>query len=76
MRITEIIVTDLFGIFIHEIPLNLEDRITIIHGPNGFGKTILLKMLSGLFSGQYSELRDILFRKFEVKFEDECKVKL
>ena len=70
MRIVEISVANLFGIFNHTIPLRLEDRITIIHGPNGFGKTILLKMLDGLFNGQYSELRAVPFREFRIKFDD------
>ncbi len=74
MRIIEIIVTGLFGIFDHAISLKVEDRITIIHGPNGFGKTILLKMLYGLFNSHYSELRNIPFQKFQVKFEDGSKV--
>ena len=38
MRITKVLVKKLFGIFDHEIPLNQDSRITIIHGPNGFGK--------------------------------------
>ena len=70
MRITEVIVEGLFGIFDHMISLNTEERITIIHGPNGFGKTILLQMLNGLFNGNYSEFRSIPFRKFEVRFEE------
>ena len=70
MRITEVAVEGLFGIFDHMISLNTEERITIIHGPNGFGKTILLQMLNGLFNGNYSEFRSIPFRKFEVRFEE------
>ena len=70
MQITEISVSNLFGIFNHIIPLNLEDRITIVHGPNGFGKTILLKMLDGLFNGRYSELRSIPFTKFRIQFDE------
>ena len=70
MRIIEISVTKLFGIFDHTIPLNLDDRITIIHGDNGFGKTIILKMLYGLFNQRYSELLNIPFQKFQVKFDD------
>lgn len=46
-RIRRIQVTNLFGIFNHEIRLNLDERITILHGPNGFGKTIILQMLDG-----------------------------
>ena len=68
MRITEVVVEGLFGIFDHTISLNIEERITIIHGPNGFGKTILLQMLNGLFNGNYAEFRSIPFRKFEVRF--------
>lgn len=70
MRVTEISVQNLFGVFNHVIPLNRADRITIIHGPNGFGKTILLKMLSGLFNNHYTELRTVPFEKFQVKFDD------
>ena len=69
MRITEVVAEDLFGIFNHTISLNTEERITIIHGPNGFGKTILLQMLNGLFNDNYAEFRGIPFRKFEVRFE-------
>ena len=36
--------------FDHEIPLNQESRITIIHGPNGVGKTVLMRMVSWLVS--------------------------
>ena len=70
MRVTEISVTKLFGIFDHTIPLNLDDRITIIHGENGFGKTIILKMLYGLFNGRYSELINVPFQEFRVRFDD------
>ena len=70
MRITEISVTKLFGIFDHTIPLNLDDHITIIHSENGFGKTIILKMLHGLFNGRYSELLNTPFEKFQVNFDD------
>jgi energy-coupling factor transporter ATP-binding protein EcfA2 len=70
MRITRIFVEKLFGIFDHEILLNLDDRITIIHAPNGYGKTIILKMLKGLFNSQYAELLTIPYKRFEVEFDD------
>lgn len=49
-RIKQISVKNLFGMFDHTIPLNVDERITIIHGPNGFGKTALLRLLDTLFS--------------------------
>jgi len=74
MRITRISVANLFGVFNHSIPMNLEDRITIIHGPNGFGKTVLLKMLDGLFGSRYSEFRAIPFKAFRIEFDDKSEL--
>ncbi len=70
-KITKVKVKNLFGIFNHEIPINKEDHITIIHSPNGFGKTVLLKMISSLFNRKYSNLYGIPFDAFEVEFEDQ-----
>ncbi len=70
MRIKHIRASQLFGIFNHSIPLNLDERITIIHGPNGFGKTVLLKTLHGLFNRDYQIFHKIPFESFQVDFED------
>ena len=68
MRITKISVKGLFGMFDHEIPLNQESRITIIHGPNGVGKTVLLGMVHGLLN-KGGELFGITpFERFRVAF--------
>ena len=69
-RITRISVTNLFGMFNHTIPLNLDERITIIHGPNGFGKTIILTILNDVFSERNSTLLSIPFDEFRVDFDD------
>ena len=76
MKIKKIIVKNLFGIFNHEIPLNMEDHITIIHGPNGFGKTVLLTMLNGLFSSNYNEFFRIPFSELSLIFDDGCNLLL
>ncbi|RLF25880.1 MAG: excinuclease [Thermoplasmata archaeon] len=72
MKIKKITVKNLFGMFCHEVPLNMEDHITIIHGPNGIGKTILLTLLDALFSPQkeYYKLRRIPFNELSVDFDD------
>jgi predicted ATP-binding protein involved in virulence len=69
MRIKQISVTKLFGIFDHVIPLNLDERITIIHGVNGVGKTSILRLINGLFDGQYSELLIIPFQEMKIDFD-------
>jgi ABC-type transport system involved in cytochrome c biogenesis ATPase subunit len=76
MRIQQISVSGLFGIFDHVIPLNMDDRITVIHSPNGFGKTAILRILNGFFNSQYSELQKIPFSKFCVDFDDGSNVEI
>lgn len=71
MRIKEISITDLFGVFNHVIPLNLEDRITIIYGKNGVGKTTLLKLINGIFNSELDYILNIDFEEFIIKFEDD-----
>ncbi|HBY77061.1 MAG TPA: excinuclease, partial [Cyanobacteria bacterium UBA11148] len=71
MRIQQISVTGLFGIFDHVIPLNMDERITIIHGPNGFGKTVMLRMLDALFNSHYLVFWTIPFTSFRVKFDND-----
>ena len=56
--------------FDHEIPLNQESRITIVHGPNGVGKTVLLRMVHGLFHFDYEFLGKTPFEYMSVFFEN------
>jgi len=70
MRVRQISVKNLFGTFNHSIQLNTEERITIIHGPNGFGKTALLRLVDGLLNLHYSQLRSIPYDEFRVDFDD------
>lgn len=71
MRIKTIFVKNLFGIFNHEISLNLDEKVTIIHGPNGFGKTIILKMLSSLFQDDFNFIAATPFDEFLIYFEND-----
>ena len=70
MRITKISVKKLFGVFDHEIPLNQESRITILHGPNGVGKTVLLRMVHGLFNSDFSMFFEVPYETFIIEAED------
>ncbi len=76
MQIQQISVRGLYGIFDHVIPLNMKERITIIHGPNGFGKTVMLRMLNGFFNSQYSVFRTIPFSNFRVEFDNGSSVEV
>lgn len=69
MRIRQISVSNLFGLFDHTIPLHLDEKITIVHAPNGLGKTIILRMLAGLINGHFSIFRRVPFARFTVDFD-------
>lgn len=70
MRIRQLLIKDLFNLFHHTVPFNLDEHITIIHGANGFGKTTLLRLVNGLFNSLYSELETIPFSSLEIEFDN------
>jgi predicted ATPase len=66
LRVTKIYVVGLFGLYTHTVNLNQEDRVTIIHGPNGVGKTVLLRLVYAFFTGRLSECLRIPMTRLEV----------
>ena len=69
MKIKEIEIRSLFGYFDHKIPLKTDDRITIIHGPNGVGKTTVLRLISSLFKCQFFPMFVTLFDRIVIRFK-------
>ena len=69
-EIQEITLTNLFGYLNYHIPLNKTDNITIIHGPNGCGKTWILQLISYVFSLNFAAIRTAPFEKVEFTFRD------
>ena len=49
MQIEQVTVLGLFDRFDHQLPFSTEEPITIMIGPNGFGKTMILRLLNTLF---------------------------
>ncbi len=68
--IVEIGVKNLFGHLNYRIPVNITDSITIIHGPNGCGKTWILQLINAIFSLNYAFLRSAPFDVIEFEFKD------
>ena len=54
MQLDRLSIVGLFGRFKHQIALRKSEKITIIHAPNGFGKTVILTLLNAFFSKQFS----------------------
>lgn len=70
MRVKTIGVKNLFGVFNHEIPLLNAERLTIVHGPNGFGKTVMLRMIAGLLTRDTTVFDHTPFSEFYMTLED------
>lgn len=68
MKIGEIQIRGLFGYFDHKVPFRTEDRITIIHGANGVGKTTILRLLNDLFAQRFYAIRSVTFSILRIAF--------
>ena len=64
--------------FDHTIPLNLDERMTIIHGENGVGKTILLEMIESVSSPVFDNklTKDKPFASFTLNFDNDAQVRI
>ena len=69
MRLARISVRGLLRRFSYDIALRRDERITIIHGPNGYGKTTLLKLIDSFYVGAYDEVMSIPFDMLELEFD-------
>ncbi len=67
-RVKSIFIEKLFGLYDHRIELK-EERVTILHGPNGVGKTTLFKLVDGVLRGDFKVCGDVPFLKLEIGFE-------
>jgi ABC-type lipoprotein export system ATPase subunit len=69
-RVSKIKVSGLFGLYTHTVALDQRDRVTIIHGPNGVGKTVLLRLIYALFTGRLDECLRTPMTELEVTLSD------
>ncbi len=70
MRLRSVAVTKLYGIFDHQISMEKPQGVTIIHGPNGYGKTVMLKMIAAALEGDVEIFKNTPFKEFKIEFED------
>lgn len=76
MKIRKIFIKNLFGLFDHEIKFNTDERITIIHGPNGVGKTTVLKLIDDIFKKRFFSLRNIPYTSISINFDNKDLLKI
>ena len=70
MRLAQVEVLGLFDRFNHNLPFSATEPITIMIGPNGFGKTMILRILNGLFNSPLKGLERLPFGRVNVHFDD------
>lgn len=70
MELESVEVEKLFGRFSYTITLHRPEKITIIHAPNGFGKTVVLNMINSFFSGQFAIFFKQTFARVSLRFDN------
>lgn len=75
MKIKKIRVENLFGNLNHTIPLS-DEGITFIHGPNGCGKTTLLRLVQDFLAGEFKSLKTTDFTALEIHYDDDHKLRV
>lgn len=70
MKLKKIKVEQLFGTYDYEIKLNDKELVTILHAPNGMGKTTLLKLVKAIIEGDILYLDETPFKKIELYFNN------
>ena len=75
-RLQRVEVDGLFGIYDHCFDLELNSRVTLLHGPNGVGKTTILKMVDALLTERFGYFRAIPFSRLLLGFEDGAELEL
>ena len=76
LRLSRIEIDDLFGVYDHRIDLNLESNVTLLHGPNGVGKTVLLRMINAVLSGRMTDFPQIPFSRFLIQFHEDSFIEI
>lgn len=69
-RILRVVIEGLFGSFNHEVSLERDDRVTIVHGVNGVGKTKLLELTAALSTGRFGRLLKTPFNVLRLVLDD------
>ena len=67
-QITSLQVSKLFGRFNHELIFPEEQDISIITAPNGYGKTVLLRIIDSIFNRKWSFFSKIEFDEITIGF--------
>ena len=71
MNINALQVNGLFNSFDHDLRFPPNERLMIMIGPNGYGKTMTLRIIDALFNHSASRLVRLPFQRVAVSFDNE-----
>lgn len=70
MRVSGLAVEGMYEDFDFALAFNLGERVTILHGANGLGKTTLLNLVENVLRGAWGAVARAPVRRFEVRLDD------
>jgi len=76
MRLKNIKISGLFGLFSYDIEINQEEDLTILTSPNGYGKTTVLNILYSLFNGRFYYFQKLLFKRIVFYFDNQYRLEV
>ena len=63
-------IQNLYGLYSYDLCFSsTQEHITFITGPNGYGKTTILKIIDAIYSLQFADLLTIRFEFIEMQIE-------
>ncbi len=68
MNLIKLEIHKLFGLLDYELPLD-KDEITMLTGPNGYGKTMILKIINSILSNKLNILCKLKFESIFLHFQ-------
>lgn len=73
IMLSKVKITNLFGRFDYNIDFKDKD-VTIITGPNGFGKSTILKIIDAVSKGNIFYISTLMFEKIELNFDQNVSI--
>jgi len=68
LKLIKLKISKLFGILDYEIPLD-KNEITMLTGPNGYGKTMILKIINGVLANELNILCKLKFGFIKIDYQ-------
>ena len=75
-RLKELRVKKLFGRFNYSLKFAVEENVSILIAPNGFGKTAILRAINSFTDGSFNDLSSLDFQAFEFYFSSGIGIKV